>query len=104
MTSWLLLSSRDILRQGYLVQLVQTCLCFLCLQGVQVIEGDITLRFLDGLTTLNGLGSLVSTNGELLLHDLPRLASTRGLTSFTSVGEHRQLHCLQRVLALQSSV
>jgi hypothetical protein len=54
---------------------------------MQVIDGDITLRFLEGLTSLNGLGSLVSTNGELLLHNLPRLTSTRALTNFTSVGE-----------------
>jgi hypothetical protein len=54
---------------------------------MQVIEGDITLRNLASLTSLNGLGSLVSTNGELLLHNLPRLASTRALTNFTAVGE-----------------
>jgi hypothetical protein len=54
---------------------------------MQAIEGDITLRSLASLASLNGLGSLVSTNGELLLHNLPRLTSTRALTNFTSVGE-----------------
>jgi hypothetical protein len=57
-------------------------------QGVQVIEGDITLRFLEGLTSLNGLGSLQATNGEILLHKLPRLTSTRALTNLTSIGEY----------------
>jgi hypothetical protein len=54
---------------------------------MQAIEGDITLRNLASLASLTGLGSLVSTNGELLLHNLPRLTSTRALTNFTSVGE-----------------
>lgn len=58
-----------------------------------MIDGDITLRDLEAMTSLNGLGSLVSTNGELLLHNMPRLTSTRALTNFTSVGE---CHCVYR--------
>jgi hypothetical protein len=57
------------------------------MQAVQAIDGDITLRNLDGLTSLNGLGSLESTNGELLMYDIPRLTSTHALTNFTSVGK-----------------
>lgn len=56
-------------------------------QAVQAIDGDIILRNLDGITSLNGLGSLVSTNGEILVYGCPRLASTRALTNFTSIGE-----------------
>jgi hypothetical protein len=58
-----------------------------CLQSVQTIDGDITLRNLDGMTSLNGLGSLQATNGEVLMYGMPRLASTRALTNLTSIGE-----------------
>ncbi|KAF8059440.1 hypothetical protein HT031_005245 [Scenedesmus sp. PABB004] len=54
--------------------------------ALTTVDGDVSIRNMPNLTSLAGLGGLVSTGRELALVSLPNLTSTAALTNLTSVG------------------